>query len=122
MNEKRAVSATCAMSFCIALAVLSDAHAGISCYDKSSYSSNFVSAVQETLAKAGFHPGPVDGRWGARTARALDAFQKYKRLPDTGDINPPTLRALFGANASAEAYGLTPNPALPTAVFKEECR
>jgi len=97
-------------------------HAGLTCYDASSYSSNFVSAVQETLAKARFNPGPADGRWGVKTKNALKSYQASKRLEPTGNIDASTLRALFGPDVSPEAYGLTPNRHVPAAEFKEKCR
>jgi putative peptidoglycan binding protein len=122
MNWNRISVLACATSAWIALTFLSEAHAGITCYDKSSYSSNFVSAVQKMLTKAGFTPGPADGKWGSRTERALVAFQQAKHLPATADINSPTLEALFGPGVSAETYGLEKNPHLPPTIFTENCR
>lgn len=106
----------------VGFAGLSLAHAGITCYDKASYSSNFVSAVQQTLSKQGFDPGAADGKWGRKTEGALQAYQRSKLLRDTGQIDPATLRALFGPGVAAETYGLVPNRSLPAEVFKQECR
>jgi hypothetical protein len=109
-----------AAAACAGLVVF-PAHAGLTCYDSASYSPNFVSAVQETLSKQGFEAGRADGKWGRKTERAVEAYQRSKRLLPTGQINAPTLRALFGPNASAESYGLRPNRSLPSSVFKDEC-
>ena len=35
----------------------------------------FVSALQTTLAEAGYDPGPVDGIYGPKTEAAVKAFQ-----------------------------------------------
>jgi len=79
-------------------------------------------AVQETLTKAGFSPGPADGAWGLKTTRALAAFQRARRLDDTGDLNGASLRALFGESATAEKYGLLPEPNLPIEIFAKVCK
>ena len=105
-----------------AICAVSPAHAGVTCYDPSSYSFNFVSAVQETLAKARFDPGPADGRWGPKTRKALSSYQASKGLAATGEVDASTLRALFGPDVSADAYGLAPNRHLPATEFKEKCR
>lgn len=109
-------------SVCISLAAMTRAHAGITCYDRASYAPQFVSAVQQTLSKQGFSAGPADGKWGRKTERALEAYQRSKGLPATGEITPESLRALFGQSASSEDYGLTQNRSMPSEVFKHECK
>ena len=37
-------------------------------------SSATIRSIQQELKQAGYDPGPVDGRWGARTKRAYDDF------------------------------------------------
>ena len=37
--------------------------------------------LQEQLAAHGFHPGPIDGVFGAETRRALRAYQQSQQLP-----------------------------------------
>jgi murein L,D-transpeptidase YcbB/YkuD len=49
--------------------------------------------IQQALVDAGFNPGPVDGKSGAKTVSAIDAFQKQNGLP-AGKIDKRTLRAL----------------------------
>jgi hypothetical protein len=111
-----------AISICTILIAAPAAHGGVSCYSKSSYSTNLIVAVQETLAKEGFAPGGADGKWGPKTTRALEAFQRQKHLPVTADLNASTMRALFGPSASAEQYGLIANPDLPPSIFATDCR
>ena len=53
-----------------------------------------VKQVQLTLAKAGYEPGPVDGRMGPKTRGALQRFQQDKGLAVTGDIDWETLQLL----------------------------
>lgn len=60
-----------------------------------------VRYVQRRLGEMGFDAGGVDGRFGARTARALRAFETWRGLPETGVINPANLAALVGAAAGA---------------------
>lgn len=102
--------------------VASDLRAGVTCYDMSSYAPNFISAVQDVLIKARFNPGPADGRWGPKTRSALEAYQRARHLPSTGDIDASTLRALFGPEASAEKYGLSRNDMLPAELYSKHCQ
>jgi hypothetical protein len=56
-----------------------------------------VAALQFLLAWHGFPSGPLDGRLGDRTERALVAFQTWAGLPVTAVAGPLTLAALGGA-------------------------
>lgn len=49
----------------------------------------------------------VDGIFGSKTRAAVQAFQRAKKLPVTGVINTATWAALLGAEAAAEAWGMT---------------
>ena len=60
-----------------------------------------VKRLQRTLAALGYSPGTVDGRFGPATKRALQKFQKAKKLTADGILGPKTLRALVAANAAA---------------------
>jgi N-acetylmuramoyl-L-alanine amidase len=62
-------------------------------YDYSS-SDSLVSSVQDQLARLGYDPGPVDGSIGPQTRSAIADFQYDHRLPETGQIDEPTLRAM----------------------------
>lgn len=53
-----------------------------------------VRRVQDALRSAGFDPGPSDGRAGARTLDALNAYQRSKGLPEDRYMNLQTLQAL----------------------------
>jgi peptidoglycan hydrolase-like protein with peptidoglycan-binding domain len=118
----RCKARTWLIAACVAGVASLDAEAGVHCFSKSSLAPNLVAAVQETLAKAGFSPGDADGAWGPRTERALAAFQRARRLQDTGALDGASLRALFGESATPEKYGLTPNPELPPQIFAKECK
>lgn len=52
-----------------------------------------VSKIQQALLKAGFNPGPADGKMGPKTKAALESFQKQKNLA-VGQITKETLLAL----------------------------
>jgi hypothetical protein len=45
---------------------------------------DFTRNVQTALKRAGYEPGPVDGKAGAMTKRAIREFQKDSNLPETG--------------------------------------
>lgn len=53
-----------------------------------------VAAIQRALSRAGYDPGPVDGKMGKRTKSALIAFQKAHGLQPDGIAGPRTLAKL----------------------------
>jgi peptidoglycan hydrolase-like protein with peptidoglycan-binding domain len=50
--------------------------------------------VQSALSKRGYYRGPIDGRIGASSRRAIRAFQSDQGLPVTGLIDHKLLKAL----------------------------
>jgi peptidoglycan hydrolase-like protein with peptidoglycan-binding domain len=50
--------------------------------------------LQRRLAGLGFAPGPVDGRYGPLTTRAVERFQTAHHLTVSGVVGAGTLRAL----------------------------
>jgi tetratricopeptide (TPR) repeat protein len=56
-----------------------------------------VRALQRHLAAAGFSPGPIDGRYGPLTERAVRRFQAARHLRVDGFAGPQTLGRLRGA-------------------------
>jgi hypothetical protein len=53
-----------------------------------------VVAVQKELAKLGYYHSEIDGLIGPQTERAIRGFQSVEKLPVTGRIDDPTLKAL----------------------------
>jgi peptidoglycan hydrolase-like protein with peptidoglycan-binding domain len=53
-----------------------------------------VAVLQFLLARHGFRPGPLDGRFGTRTARAVRRFQRRARLTPDGVVGRRTVRRL----------------------------
>lgn len=53
-----------------------------------------LAAAQKALASIGYAPGAVDGRMGAGTRAAIQTFERDHKLPETGELTPPTVRAL----------------------------
>jgi len=53
-----------------------------------------VKAVQQILADLGYAPGPIDGAAGAATKRAISAFQRDRKIAETGKITPELLAEL----------------------------
>ena len=50
--------------------------------------------IQMDLKAGGFYPERADGLWSPRIRDAVMAFQKEKKLPEDGELNPQTLLAL----------------------------
>ncbi len=46
-----------------------------------------IRTVQQTLAKAGYAVGKVDGRMGEETVRAIREFETDQHLPETGRVS-----------------------------------
>jgi hypothetical protein len=55
-----------------------------------------VSDLQQKLKDAGFDPGPIDGKFGAKTREAVLAFQRAKGISVDGIVGPETRAALLG--------------------------
>jgi peptidoglycan hydrolase-like protein with peptidoglycan-binding domain len=64
-----------------------------------------VVLIQDRLDRAGYEPGPVDGRLGARTQAALREFERDAGLPVTGEPSRATLAALEERLATRNAAG-----------------
>src|SRR6187200_796480 len=58
------------------------------------HGSDRVRALQRQLRALGAHPGPLDGRFGPRTAAAVRRFQHAHRLAADGIVGPNTTRQL----------------------------
>jgi len=67
-----------------------------------------VRRLQRELAAAGFVPGPIDGRYGPRTERAVMRYQAARHLQVDGIAGPQTLGRLQ-ANAPQTQHR-TPRP------------
>jgi peptidoglycan hydrolase-like protein with peptidoglycan-binding domain len=53
-----------------------------------------VKQVQQILADLGYAPGPVDGNMGDETERAISAFQRDRKVAQSGRITPDLLREI----------------------------
>ena len=62
-----------------------------------------IAGAQYQLMSRGYFSGRVDGRWGARTAFAVRAFQSSAGLPPTGRLDIETVKAL-GSSETEFAY------------------
>ena len=77
-----------------------------------------VALIQDRLDRAGYDPGPIDGRFGGRTQTALMEFERDAGLPVRGHPSRETLAALDRRLAAAKAPAPQPSAqtaALPTA-------
>ena len=66
--------------------------------------------LQEKLARAGFDPGPADGIFGAKTRRAVAAFQKTHQIDVKwpGTVGPKTLAVLLEIPLGSRVPTVTP--------------
>src|SRR6478672_11596124 len=80
-----------------------------------------IAAAQHQLTSRGYYSGRIDGRWGARTAFAVRAFQSSAGLPPTGGLDIETVKAL-GASDADFAYSAPSSPGneiwMPVTKFK----
>ena len=53
-----------------------------------------VKTIQQILADLGYAPGPIDGAAGEATKRAISAFQRDRKIAETGKITPELLAEL----------------------------
>lgn len=61
-----------------------------------------VKKLQETLNKAGYNAGTVDGIFGNNTANALKQYQAANGLKSDGIAGDSTLKKLYGTSAAAQ--------------------
>jgi murein L,D-transpeptidase YcbB/YkuD len=57
---------------------------------------DYTSALQHSLAEAGYYQGEIDGVYGPATVDAVKALQKAHGLPVTGTVDKATSAALQG--------------------------
>lgn len=57
-----------------------------------------IKSVQLTLKKLGYDPGPADGLWGASTRKAIESFERSRKLTIKGHISGRFLKHLKQAN------------------------
>lgn len=70
-----------------------------------------VRSLQERLTASGFDAGPADGRFGARTERALRDFQRSSGLRSDGVAGRRTFSALGSSNGTNGTNGTNTDPA-----------
>lgn len=51
-------------------------------------------SVQSVLARQGYYQGPIDGRVGPSTSRAIRNYQRDHQLTSTGTINPALITSM----------------------------
>ncbi|MBN9084314.1 MAG: N-acetylmuramoyl-L-alanine amidase [Rhizobiales bacterium 62-17] len=80
-----------------------------------------VEAIQRALARAGFDPGPVDGKLGPKTLAAIKAFQKAHALLVDGIAGPMTQAALLNyveLTMPVSSVRVVPTEWMPDAIMK----
>ncbi len=61
-----------------------------------------IREAQALMKTLGYNPGPADGLWGPRTARAYAAFLRDAGLPSGKVLTPEALRAMRGKGKAAD--------------------
>jgi His-Xaa-Ser repeat protein HxsA len=79
---------------------------------------SMVTKVQVALVIRGYDPGPVDGKFGAKTKVALGRFQAANNLPISAAMDLETLRLLGVDIGMPSRTEVKPAPAPPTAAGK----
>ncbi len=79
--------------------------------------------VQELLRALGYTPGPVDGRYGARTRAAVESFERGRGWPASGQISETLRKELLeqvrvASAAEARLFEATPKE---RAVIRAAC-
>lgn len=64
-------------------------------------------AIQTRLDRNHFSTGGIDGHWGAKSEKALAAWQKSTQQPVTGQIDEAVIAALGSTNDILTTYTLT---------------
>ncbi len=54
-----------------------------------------IAQCQTALTAAGFACGPIDGLGGPRTEASILSFQRARGIPQSGQLDAPTINALF---------------------------
>jgi peptidoglycan hydrolase-like protein with peptidoglycan-binding domain len=72
-------------------------------------SPEMVRRAQTALKYEGYYEGPEDGVMTARLSNALKTYQREKKLPQTGDLDPQTAGSLGILRASTPAAQTTRN-------------
>jgi peptidoglycan hydrolase-like protein with peptidoglycan-binding domain len=81
------------------------------------HGSSRVRSLQRRLQRLGYHPGPLDGRFGPRTEAAVIAFQRDHRLVGDGIAGPLTYAALRTTRRPGQTPARpqpSPSPAAPS--------
>lgn len=80
--------------------------------------------VQRALKANGFDPGPIDGKSGPATVKAIKAFQIANGLGADGKVGPVTGAALFDDDAIERPEGApvaAPSPAVGKWPLQKDC-
>ena len=76
-------------------------------------SSEAVREAQELLAALGYAPGPADGIWGRRSARAYAAFLRAAGMPPSDTLTEEGLRTLRVQSGASGAKAHPPTGDVP---------
>ncbi len=76
-------------------------------------SSELVAGIQRQLKEQGFDPGPVDGKLGPKTRRAIRAYQRAADLKVDGRPSPELLERLLLAGEEPPQAVPEPSPTPP---------
>ena len=64
-----------------------------------------ITEIQLALRRAGYYDGPIDGKAGHNTTKAIKEFQRTQRLKVDGKVGPKTWAALSRHLSSSGSHG-----------------
>ena len=64
-----------------------------------------ITEIQLALRRAGYYDGPIDGKAGRKTTKAIKEFQRTQRLKVDGKVGPKTWAALSRHLSSSGSHG-----------------
>ena len=88
---------------------------------KGSKETGYITLLQTNLKNRGYYDGPVDGKFGDRTEKAVMDFQKDLKKPLNGSVGPKTWEALqestmvkiSASTPTADIYGMSATSGVP---------
>lgn len=89
MKQKNYFSIRVLLLICVFVLCLTSTSVSSQDYDNVT-----VREAQKKLQMSGYDPGPIDGIWGKKTENAIKKYQYDNELPETGNLDSPTLKKM----------------------------
>jgi peptidoglycan hydrolase-like protein with peptidoglycan-binding domain len=96
--------------------------AGLVC-EETTYNTNLIRAVQHRLRDAKISDVRIDGKWNERTIKALQKYQKARKITPSGELDQTTFKELFGSKQEYQPVAeVVRNPHhAPADIYRRYC-